>query len=371
MKLDAEGLRKTLKIRNHLKDLSIRSYLKEDAAERSRVFLDCSLGVNCLGASKKVLQTARAYDWSKIWRYPDPTYADLKEKISAHWSEWTDLKPEQIQIGHGASAILEGLYKLIMDPGDRALGYSPQWVGFRARVEVMGGRYEVVPLHPEEAFKFNAGRFVSKITAEYSLLLIDNPINPTGQLIPLSEIEEILIRAKKKGVAVAVDEAYGDYVENENSAIRFANKFNNLIVIRSFSKGYGLAGMRIGYGVFEPKLARFYDKIDLPVPVSEFASSLAITALSDRDFIRGCRKSVLTEKTKLIKGLIEKGYVISQTHGSCPIFLLGHKEATLDMKRELLEKGILTMGGDYYQEVGKNYVRVSIPKKAEDFFKCL
>jgi len=356
-----------MKVKPYLEHLARESYVEEESVVGRGEFLDCSLGTNPFGVSSRVLEIAREYDWSKICRYPDPAYKDLARQICMLWLEHADLKLEQIQISHGASAVLERLNKMFVGPGSEVLGYSPQFTEYITEVEVCGGKYEAVVLNPEEDFKFYVERLLARIGEEYCLIYIDNPNNPTGQIVDLEEIEKVIQQAKTKDVTVVIDEAYGDYMGRENSAVNLINKYNNLVVVRSFSKGFGLAGLRVGYGVFSSGLSRYYQKINLPFSVSSVGCYLAREALLDQEFIYNCHARVQKEKRKLIQGLKGRGYLISETWESCPIFVLGHKDRDINLREELLNKGILTVAGMNFRNLGNNYVRVNIPAKAEEF----
>lgn len=360
-----------MKIKPYLKHLVRECYLEEHLATKQQELLNCSLGVNPAGAPERVVEAAKQYRWSGICYYPDHTYKDLRERIVEFWSSYADLEIGQIQISHGVSGVLERVTKIFVDPGSRVLGYIPQWPDYEADVKACGGKYEAVRLNSEESFKFHAGRLVAKISKEYCLIYIDNPNNPTGQIISLEEIEEIVRQAQGKEIVVVIDEAYGDFTGKENSAISLMNRYGNLVVLRSFSKGFGIAGLRVGYGVFPPELSQYYDKVAFPCAVSTVSCYLARVALSDEDFLHSCRERVQREKTKLIDGLRGKGYLISETSKSCPIFLLGHKDRDINLKEELLDKGILTVGGGEFRNLGNNYVRVNTPAKAEEFLTRL
>jgi histidinol-phosphate aminotransferase len=277
----------------------------------------------------------------------------------------------QIQIASGASAVLERLNKMFVGPGSKVLGYSPQFTEYITEVEVCGGKYQAVVLNPEEDFKFYVERLLARIGEEYCLIYIDNPNNPTGQVIDLKEIEKVIQQAKTKDVTVVIDEAYGDYIGRESSAVNLINKYNNLVVVRSFSKGFGLAGLRVGYGVFSPELSRYYQKINLPFSVSSVGCYLAREALLDQKFIHDCRVAVQREKRRLIQELRGKGYLTSETFESCPIFVLGCKDRDTNLRKELQDKGILTVAGTDFRNLGSNYVRVNIPARAEEFLAHL
>lgn len=358
-----------MKVKPHLRHLIRKSYVKKEPALGQ--LLDCSLGRNPFGISERVLEVAQKYDWSRVSYYPEPTYKDLRQKLSQFWAEHMSLTMEQIKVANGAVVVLERLNKIFIEPGSKVLGYSPQFTEYITDVEACGGEYEAVLLKPEQSFKFDVARLVARITEKYRLIYIDNPNNPTGQIIPMEQIEEILGQAERKGVAVVVDEAFGDYMERENSAVNLMDRYRNLIVVRSFSKGFGLAGLRVGYGIFPSELAQYYDKIDIPFPVSIVGCYLAGEALSDQDFIHSCQRMVEREKQRLIQGLIEKDYLISETYKSCPIFVLGHKDRGIDLRENLLGKGILTEGGEDFRNLGGNYVRVNTPLSAEEFLARL
>lgn len=360
-----------MKLKSYLEHLARESYIKEEPVAVQEKLLDCSLGINRFGTSARVLNAAREYNWSRVWHYPDPSYKDLKEGIRKLWLDHADLETGQIQISNGASVVLQRLNRIFIGVGAKVLGYSPQFTEYVTEVEVCGGKYEAVVLNPEENFRFHVERLLARISREYCLIYIDNPNNPTGQIIDLEEIEEIVKQAKTKDVAVVVDEAYGDYMEDESSAINLIHKYSNLAVVRSFSKGFGLASLRVGYGVLPTELTRYYNKINLPFSVSSVSCYLAKEALLTGDFVRNCRAMVQKEKSKLIQELRERGYLISKTLESCPIFVLGCKDRDTNLRKELLSKGILTIAGTDFRNLDNNYVRVNIPARAQDFLNRL
>lgn len=360
-----------MKAKAYLEHLARESYVEEEVTNEGGELLDCSLGTNPFGVSPKVLEAAYGYDWSKIYRYPDSSYRDLREEICRFWSEHANLEIEQIQIASGASAVLERVNKMFIGPGSKMLGYSPQFTEYITEVEVYGGKYVAVVLNPEENFKFHAERLVAKITEEYYLIYIDNPNNPTGQVINLEEIDEIVQQAKKKEVVAVIDEAYADYMSAENSAVNLIPRYSNLVVVRSFSKGLGLAGLRVGYGIFSSELVKYYQKINLPFSVSSVSCYLAREALLDRDFIHSCRARVQKEKSRLLQELRERGYLIAETSELCPIFVLGCKDRDADLRKELQDRGILTLSGADFRNLGSNYARVNTPTEAEEFLAHL
>ena len=130
---------------------------------------------------------------------------------------------------------LEKINKFVIREGSKVLGYALQFSEYITEVRVMGGFYEYMSLKKEEDFEFNYDEFIEKINDSYTLVYIDNPNNPTGQVISLDVIEEVTKKALEEEVIVVVDEAYGDFMDIKNSAVNL--EYPNLIVVRSFSKG--------------------------------------------------------------------------------------------------------------------------------------
>jgi len=358
-----------VRIKSHLDHFAGRkSYVKGLPGEG---ILNCALGTNPFGVSEKVLLAARNYHWADIYYYPDPFHKGLRQALTRFWADFSDLKEEQIQIAGGAMAVLERLNKIFIENGSTVLGYSPQFTEYVTEIEASGGRYEAVVLKPEENFEFNTQRLLKMMSHEHCLVYLDNPNNPTGQVISLEKVEEIILEAGKKGIVVIIDEAFGDYWGRRNSAIKLVNKYQNLIVIRTFSKGFGLAALRVGYGVFPLKLVQYYEKVNVPFAADAVGCHLAKEALSDMEFISKCQEMVKREKGKLLEGLKQRGYLISKTLDSCPIFVLGHPDKTLDLNQQLLLQGILTESGKDFRNLENNYARVNIPLKANDFLDRL
>ena len=356
-----------MKVKPYLKSFTTEAYVPGEFLAGEAEFLDCSIGCNVFGASKMVLEAAREYDWSQIWRCPSPAYKELKGEIARFWSGYADIQTDQIQIGRGAIDILAGVNNIFLQEGAEVLGYSPQFMGYVSNIRACGAKYETVILRPEENFKFHAERLLERIRPEHSLIYIDNPNNPTGQVISLNAVEAVVRETRNKDVAVMVDEAYGDYMEQGDSAISLINKYDNLAVARSFDKGLGLCSLKIGYGILSVELSAYFNKVTPPFRTTAVGSYLAAVALSDRDFVASCRKKVKAEKGKLIRGLNEKNYLTSESYEHCPLLLVGHKNEEVDLKQELVSKGILTSPGTGFDNLSKNYVRVSLPARAEDF----
>ncbi len=347
------------KLRKSLFEFEKESYVRESI---SRNLLDCSLGTNPFGFPEEILKEVEleSFDLSK---YPSPYNDLLRESLVKHWER--AFKKDEVFIGTGSMGCLEKINKFAISEGSRVLGYVPQFQDYITEVKLMGGIYEYVALKEEKDFEFIPEQLMEKITEKHVLVYIDNPNNPTGQVIPLDIIEEIVRKAASKDVIVLVDEAYGDFMDKENSAINL--DYRNLIVVRSFSKGFGLANLRVGYVVIKGKeLRELYSKVNLPFQVSSLAERMAVKALEHPEFLKESIRKISEEKKEIVNHLKKAGFKVAKTEMSVPIFFAGKRD--LDTHSYLLQKGILAVNGAYFG-VNSSYVRIRIPEKAEVFIK--
>jgi len=283
----------------------------------------------------------------------------LKEAIKAYWG----VKSEQIFLGTGSMGCLQKINKLL-SPGSVVLGYAPQFLPYINDARLNGAVYEYVPLRKENDFTIDVGEIIEKITEKTSFIYIDNPHNPTGQVLKLKQIEEIAEVAERKSVVVIVDEAFGEFMSKKNSAINL--EFPNILVTRSFSKGFGLAGLRIGYCIVKgDKIKKAISKVDFPFSVTTISLVAALKALEDQDFLRKTVEQTRKNKEKLMRTL-SKNFHIAKTDKSTPIFLCGGNDNTYQY---FLSKGVLTVPGEEFMNLDNSYVRIRIPKSAEEFIK--
>ena len=352
------------KFRRSLLEVELKSYVKEEVPEGELV--DCYLGTNPYGFPKEVLEGASLGDFD-ISKMPTPWHVALREKIAEYWGGL--FSKDDVFVGAGSMGCLEDINKFAISEGSRVLGYSPQFSEYITQVRVLGGVYEYVLLRKERRFEFVPEELISRVRDDTTLVYIDNPNNPTGQVIPLDVIEDIVKKALKHDVLVIVDEAYGDFMEPSNSALHL--DYPNLIVVRSFSKGFGLANLRVGYSVVRGKdIKELYSKIYIPFRISTLAEVLAIRALEKgRKFLADVITRISEEKKKLVEYLESKGFLISRTSPTAPIFLL-HKDG-VNLYKYLLKRGILTTDGSDFLGLDSSSVRVRIPPKAEMFIEKL
>ncbi len=326
------------------------------------------MGVNPYGCSGLAKKTTKNIDWDGMSRYPDPSYNTIKKAIINYWSDVTELNENEIFLGTGSVNVLIKLNRLFIESGSKVLGYCPQFSEYENLVKIHGGVYDYISLREEENFKFPYKRFLNAINDSYSVIYIDNPNNPTGQVLEISIIEEITERAADYGIPVILDEAYGDYMAPSNSAISICEKYDNLLTVRSFSKGLGLANIRLGYLIVKGCLKEYYDKVNIPPFVfPDILSNIITETLNDSEFIIQCRTNIKKNKAKLIS--VCKGkFIIAETDLEIPILTLGSKDKG-NLYNHFLKNGIITAPGEEFTNLGKNYARLRIPSDIEDLLE--
>jgi len=358
-----------MSIKPHLKNYTRDSYINKGDEMRNKYHIspeneiDCDLGTSSFGQSPSVRKAIEGFDLDRSVHYFQPFHDDIKEVILSKF-KCADLKPENIFFGHGTFNLAERIIHKFIQP-TAMLGYGPQFNEVTTEMAIAGGRYKPVQMD-HSTFLFPEKEIISELTqGEYSIGYLDNPNNPTGQSIPLSSLERIISLAEKKGTLVLVDEAYGDYLEDSDSAFNLVKNYKNLMVIRSLSKGMGLASFRFGYAAFSTALVETYKKIDVPFEPSLICAVAGKAALEDNQFIEDVRRKSLESKAVLIKGLSELGLRILPTHPNVSIFV-ANSEGEKDFYDRLASLGIITEAGESYKlvypEFDNSFVRIRVPK---------
>jgi histidinol-phosphate aminotransferase len=361
-----EWFKVNFKLKQHIKNFKPESYVKEsDCDDSSTVqdveLIDCALGVNPYGYSDAV---DRLFEGNSLKcdlsSYPQHPYPDLKAEIVRFWAGRCSIQNRNIRFGSGSIDVLRNINRAFVGKGTRVLGLAPTFTSYPSDVELCEGVFEYELLSKNENFKFDAEKFLSRITPEHTLVYIDNPNNPTGQVIPLEDIKRILDKALENDVCVLVDEAYGDFMDIGNSAVPLVDSYENLMVTRTFSKGFGLAGLRIGYVVSGEYLSEIISKVDTPFQINSVGHLAAAAALKDKQFISESMLKICRAKAGIYDAL-EKIKVL-ETDSEVPIMTLFLPDEDTDLHGLFMEKGVLTESGEDFHGLGKNFVRMRVPK---------
>lgn len=273
------------------------------------------------------------------------------------------LRPEQIFVGNGLDGVFTALGRAFLEPGDEVVAAELTFGIYRDTAVIAGAT--PVAVRMKEDFSCDSQGFIGAVNGRTKMLCFCNPNNPTGTAAGLAEITEML-DAVPQNVLFVLDEAYIDFADNPaESGMKLLDKYPNLMVCRTFSKIYGLAGLRVGYAAADPELLRFLYKVREPYCVSALSAAAAASVLKDSAYSRESREMILAEREKLCAYFRENGirYVPSQAN----FIMLVMKNAG-EMRDKLLSMGVAARLMDFRGK--KQILRVSVGLPEEnDFFR--
>lgn len=324
--------------------------------------IDCGEGINIVMVPPAAKEGFDAIQFDMLRAYPHGI--GVKDGIIDYWKDYAALDYKRIVLCAGSIYGLFTLNRLFLERGDRVLGCIPQFSEYGSDVQMYGCTFDSVPLKAENNYKFSIDDMLAALKPEHKAVYLDNPNNPTGQIVSLAEIERLLQAAQKNGTAVIIDEAYGDYMSRKHSAVGLMAKYDNLIVVKTFSKGFGLAGLRAGYLLIPEQLTPYMGNITTPYDMSEISRVVAERTIRDAAFLQELR-----EKTAELKRMVLthpwKHISVAETAETVSICLLTHRNPNVDLAEEFAKRGILVISGSDFLNIGKNSVRFRVPA-AED-----
>lgn len=288
-----------------------------------------------------------------LHRYPDGSCYYLRNALSGKLG----VKPGQIIFGNGSNEIIELAVRTFLSPGDEAIMAHPSFVVYSTIVQAAKGKNVIVPLNN---MKHDLEAMASKITKKTKIIFIANPNNPTGTINTEQEMKSFMKKVPP-GILVVVDEAYYEYVASPDYAdsMKHLKKGTDLLILRTFSKIYGLAGLRIGYGISRTGIVMEMDKVRQPFNVNSLSQRAALAALNDEKHVTKAKNINNRGKKYLYKEfdrLIIR-YIPTQANF---IFLLLNNESAPGLYKTLLKQGIII------RTMGPSAVRVTIGLPAEN-----
>jgi len=256
---------------------------------------------NPLGSSPKAL-TALREGSSALHRYPDGGAFRLREALADRWKVPLD----QIILGNGSDEILGLLARTFLAPGDEAVMADQTFVIYKMEVTAAHGKPVVVPL---KQWRHDLQAMAAAVTDRTRLLFLCNPNNPTGTMVTADEVELLLSRVPPH-LVVVFDEAYFEYVRSQQfpDSMAYVRQGRNVIVLRTFSKIYGLAGLRIGYGVATAEIISFLNRVRPPFNANSLAQRAALAALGDEEHVARSRAVNEAGMEQMVKGLSSLGF---------------------------------------------------------------
>ncbi len=325
--------------------LQMKPYVPPTSGRENSLRLD--FNENTLGCSQKVIEAIRSISAESLSIYPQ--YEDIVNKLSKFFS----LSSKQIVLTNGTDDGIKLIIETFVNNQDKVLMASPSFPMYKFYAQLCGALIEEVLYNVD--LSFPKSEFISKIKEDTRLIIIGNPNNPTGSTVELSYIEHLLIKAQKFNTIVVIDEAYFDYFGE--SAISLLDDYPNLIILRTFSKAYGLAALRIGCVIAKEDIAEHLLKAKSPYNVN-YISVIAINvALDDQRFVSNYVEEVKKSRAFLMNELSKLNLEYFPTEANFLIVKFGPKY--MDIYKYMKEQNILIRDYSKHQLL-KECLRVSI-----------
>ena len=256
---------------------------------------------NPIGPSPKALAVL-AETASTLHRYPDGGAFRLRGALAHRWK----VTPDQVILGNGSDELLGLLARAFLSPGDEAIMAEHTFVIYKMEAQAAHG---VVVEVPQKNWHHNLPAMAAAITDKTRLLFVCNPNNPTGTMATKAEVSALMAHVPDH-VVVVFDEAYYEYVRHPEfpESIDYVKAGRPVIVLRTFSKIYGLAGLRIGYGMTSPEITGYLNRIRPPFNANSMAQQAALAALEDEAHVTASRSLTHSEMDKVRRGLQRLGF---------------------------------------------------------------
>ena len=309
---------------------------------------------NPRGASPRAIAAMRIAI-EKTGRYPDGNGFALKEALSKRYA----LTPERIVLGNGSNDVLEMAARAFLAPGTSSIYSQHAFVVYSLATQSIGATGIVVPARD---FGHDLDAMAKAVRSDTRVVFVANPNNPTGTWLTPQAVRAFLQKIPAD-VLVVLDEAYNEYLdaEDRSDAVRWSDEFPNLIVSRTFSKAYGLAGLRVGYGFSHPRVVDLMNRVRQPFNVSDIAQAAATAALHDHEFVE---QSTLLNKQgmkALTEGFLRLGLSWIPSHGNFVCVKVGEGTAVF---QRLLRQGVIVRPVAAYGM--PEYLRISIGTESEN-----
>lgn len=309
---------------------------------------------NPLGASPKAVAAVKK-KLKGINRYPDSQGFYLKKRLSRQMN----LNPSNLILGNGSDELIDVIIKTFAEDDENIITAETTFLEYEIIANVNNRKVTTVPLR---YFKYDLEAVKRKIGRKTKLIFISNPNNPTGTYITKNELEDFL-NSLPRNIILVLDEAYDTFIDVNDypQGINYISA-NNIIVLKTFSKAYGLAGLRIGYAAANADFIFHMERVRQPFNVNILAQAAAEAALDDKAFLAKTRKTVLDGKEYLCAALKELG--IAYVPSVANFILIDTGRDGVAVFKNMLKSGVIVR--DMKQYGLNNFIRVSIGTKKEN-----
>ena len=320
------------------------------------------LASNEIPFSPDYIKRAVYEEINNINRYPEGSCFYLRKSLASKLK----VKESQIVLGNGSDELITLTLRATIEDKDEVIIGCPTFLVYEIQAGVCGAKIIRVPL---SNLRYDLESIAKKVTKKTKIIFIANPDNPTGTYVNQGQVEKFL-KSIPKNILVFFDEAYFEFAPSDfPKTFDFLRKRGNIIISRTFSKVYGLAGLRIGYAISSEKIANVLNKIREPFNINRFAQVAALAALKNDKFMKNTRAYILNEKEYFYKEL--RRLNVSFKESATNFVLVDFKKDTSKLNNYLLKKGIIVRPLSGWGL--KNYFRVTagLRKENEKFINCL
>lgn len=313
---------------------------------------------NPLGPSPKAV-AAMAESLAGLHRYPDGAGYELRQALAQRFG----VAQEQIVLGNGSNEIIEFLCRAFVRPGDQALAAAPSFLMYSKLIQVAGGQLAETPL---KDFRLDLDAMLAAINPRTKLVFLNNPDNPAGTAFSKAELESFLERLPQ-GVVTVLDEAYIEFARDPQVAkgTDFIGHDKPVVVMRTFSKAYGLAGLRIGFGLGAPEVMDLLHRVRQPFNTSIVAQAAGAAALADEEFLQKTLSVTWQGLDKLYAAFDGLGLEYVPSQANFVLVRLGDKAS--EVADQLLRRGVIVRKMASYGLPQYLRISVGLPQENQRF----
>jgi L-threonine-O-3-phosphate decarboxylase len=327
--------------------------------------IDFSISTNPLGAPEKALQNIRK-SLDLVHHYPDPSHKWLLDVLSNS----VGVGPDNVIVGNGSTELIYLFAEVFLESGYETIIPIPTFSEYKAATERFGGNMVFINCDSAKDFKLDIEELKSAISEKTRIVFLCNPNSPTGYLYNEDDVLQFVEFAAENDVLVFLDEDYIDFVEDSKrySMAEHVGDYDNMFVLRSLTKFFGLAGARIGFGVASPQMIEILKRAKMPWSVNSLAMFGAVEAVKDEDFIKKSRLLLSRSKAELLKMLRTIPWLKvypSETNFLLIKIIQGNLTST-QLKEGLAKRGYLIRDCKDFDGLNNQFFRITVRKLEEN-----
>jgi len=312
---------------------------------------------NILGASPKAIEAIQQHIHS-INEYPDRTDKRLRDALEVFYNH--EMTAAQFITAGSGCEVLDLIIRSFLHEGDEYIASNPMFKPYQMFSEKMGATFVDVPLRPSD-FSIDVEAILAAINERTKIIFLTSPNNPTGTYIRKADLDHFMLRVPDN-IIVVLDEVYGLFADADDytTAMPYVKAGKNIIGLNSFSKTFGLAGLRLGYAYSTPELAEYVQRMYKPFMINTLSLEAAIAALSDLDFLERSTSLVKNERPYLYQALDEIG--IKYWPSQANFILLKPDMSDKDFEAKILKEGIMVRPAASFGAI--DCIRVTVGDRA-------